>query len=96
MSLDAGLIDDAIKAGRLTVYPPAKAAGKHKRKKKRKGERVRPCAHCETPVRFIKGKWKVNNKQRSGWHWTNAADDNHHRCGDFRRTSNWSPPSAPQ
>ena len=84
MSREADLIDAAIEAGRLTVCPPMEAAGELKRpKKKRRGERIRPCAHCETPVRFIKGVWKVNGQRRRGWHWANA-DGSHHRCGDFR------------
>ena len=95
MSLQADLIGEAIKAGKLTVCPPMDAAGDLKLpKKKRKGERVRPCAHCETPVQFLKGKWKVNGKRREGWHWTNAADDNHHMCRNFRQVSNWSPSPA--
>ena len=96
MSQHADLIDDAVRAGKLTVYPPAPAAGELKRTKKkraRKGERIRPCAHCETPVRFLKGAWKVSGKRRRGWHWENQ-DGSHHRCGDFRRTSTWAPSSS--
>ena len=86
MSLQSDLIDEAIKAGKLTVCPPAKAAGEHKprKKKKRRGERLRPCMHCETPVRFLKGVWETDNKHQRGWHWVNA-DGGHHRCSDFRQ-----------
>ncbi len=84
MSREADLINHAIKAGRLTVCPPAEAAGEHNRaKKKRKGERPRPCPRCNAIIRFIKGTWKAGNKRRKGWHWTNA-NGSHHRCGDFR------------
>ena len=97
MNREADLIDDAVRAGKITICPPVPAAGElkpaKKSKKKRRGERLRPCAHCETPVRFLKGKWKINGQRRKGWHWTNA-DGGHHRCGDFRRTSTWSPSPA--
>ena len=85
MSQRADFIDDAIKTGKLTVSPPAPAAGEHKptKKKKRRGERIRPCARCEVSVKFIKGAWRVNNQRRRGWHWVNE-DGSHHRCGDFR------------
>ena len=95
MSREADLIDHAIEAGKLTVCPPMPAAGDLKLpKKKRKGERIRPCAHCDTPVRFIKGTWKVNGQRRKGWHWVNGQDGSHHRCSDFRRISTWSPSPA--
>ena len=87
MSQQVDLIDEAIKAGKLTICPPMPAAGEQKprKKKKRKGERVRPCAHCEAPVKFVKGTWKVNGRRRKGWHWANA-DGSHHWCSDFRET----------
>ena len=53
-------------------------------KKKRKGERVRPCTRCEQPVKFIKGAWAAYGTRRCGWHWVNE-DGAHHRCGDFRQ-----------
>ena len=102
MNREIGLIDRAIKDGKLTLFPIGKSTAEHEcakkkpKKKKRKGERVRPCAHCERPVRFIKGAWRVNGRRRRGWHWTSAADDSHHRCGDFRQTSTWAPSSTSQ
>ena len=54
--------------------------------KKRKGERVRPCARCEQPIMFIKGTWTAHGAQRQGWHWTND-DGSHHRCSEFQSNS---------
>ena len=50
--------------------------------KKRKGERIRPCTRCETPVFYLKSHWMAWGRQRYGWHWANR-DGTHHRCGDF-------------
>ena len=55
-----------------------------KQKKKRKGERIGPCAQCDHPVKFTKGTWAGCTGQRRGWHWTNT-DGTHHLCGDFRQ-----------
>ena len=56
--------------------------------KTRKGERERPCRRCQEPVRYIKSAWTAFPgtpyvQQRHGFHWVNAGDDSHHRCGDF-------------
>jgi len=95
MDQEIDLIDDAVRAGQITICPPMPAAGelKPRKKKKRRGERLRPCAHCAQPVRFLKGVWETDNKQQRGWHWVNA-NGSHHRCSDFRRTSTWSPSPA--
>ena len=66
MGLQGDLIDEAIKAGKLTVCPPARAAG-HERAKKKKGQRIRPCVRCKRPVKFIKGAWAAHKQRRKGW-----------------------------
>lgn len=83
MALQGDLIDEAMKAGKLTVCPPARAAG-HKHAKKKKGQRIRPCVRCQRPVKFIKGAWEAHKQRRKGWHWVNE-NGGHHRCSDFRR-----------
>ena len=82
MEVQGDLIKHAIAAGRLKKCPPMKAAG-HKRAKKRKGERERPCVRCKALVKFVRGKWKAYGKRRMGWHWVNASGA-HHYCSDFR------------
>lgn len=96
MESQGDLIEEAIAAGRLTKCPPRVAAG-HKRarkkgrvRKKRKGEKIRPCVRCEAPVKFISGTWAAYGQRRRGWHWVNH-DGTHHRCSDFRavREDTW-------
>ena len=80
------LFDAAVAEGRVTICPPAMAAG-HKplsRRKKRKGEQIRPCSRCGEPVKYVKSSWAAYGKRRCGWHWVNE-DGAHHRCGDFRQ-----------
>ena len=82
------LIDEAIRAGKLTVCPPMDAAG-HKHAKKKKGARIRPCVRCQRPVKFVKSAWAAHKprepdkQRRKGWHWVNE-NGSHHRCSDFR------------
>ena len=87
METQGDLIEEAIAAGRLTKCPPMEAAGhkpatKKGRVRKRKGERIRPCPRCETPVKFISSTWTAFGQRRKGWHWVNQ-NGTHHRCGDF-------------
>ena len=49
----------------------------------KKGERLRPCRKCQTPIRFLKGSWKHFGMTKKGWHWVNE-DGSHHRCTDFQ------------
>ena len=82
MTTDSEMIEEAVRAGKVTVYPPRQAAGR-KKKKVMKGERARPCRRCREPVRYIKSTWTAFAKRRRGWHWVNE-DGTHHRCSDFR------------
>ena len=80
------LFDAAVAAGNVTICPPAMAAGHmplaRKKRKKRRGERIRPCVRCDQPVRYIKGSWASHGSCRQAWHWVNE-DGSHHRCKDF-------------
>ena len=84
MEQQCDLIDEAIKAGKLTVCPPALAAGHVKRVTGKRGERIRPCRGCAMPVKFVNGAWKSHNQRREGWHWVNE-NGTHHWCTDFRQ-----------
>ena len=92
MEMQGDLIEQAIAAGKITICPPAVAAG-HKRLKaskgkgkgKCKGQRLRSCVRCEAPVRFLKGKWAAYGQRRNAWHWVNE-DGTHHRCSDYMET----------
>ena len=53
-----------------------------RKKKKRRGEKLRPCVRCGQTVNFIRGKWVHFGKKKQGWHWANE-DGSHHRCTDF-------------
>ena len=82
METQGDLIEQAVKAGKLTVCPPRPAMG-HKKKRTRKGERIRPCPRCFVPIRYANSTWTAFAQRRKGWHWVNE-DGSHHRCGDFR------------
>ena len=82
MATQGDLIEEAVKAGKLTVCAPRYAAG-HKKKKARKGEQVRPCPRCRMPIKYANSTWAAFAQRRKGWHWVNS-DGTHHRCGDFR------------
>ncbi len=51
-------------------------------KKKRRGEKVRPCVRCKALVRFVKGTWTGENGPRAGFHWEDQNGD-HHLCGNY-------------
>ncbi len=81
METQGDLIEEAVRAGKLTVCSPRRAMG-HRKKKARRGERVRPCRRCGRPIKYANSTWTAFGQRRRGWHWVNEGGS-HHRCGDF-------------